>query len=111
MGYPSILGFRAGTSFPFHWFDIHKNQVTLLEIHPFCAMDVTLKNYLKYNELEAIEALKKLFITVDRVGGNCLMIWHNESVSDHYDWKGWRRVFEATLHFNNKTGITDNRNM
>ena len=41
MGYGAVNGFRASYSDPFDWFDLARNQVTALRIHPFCLMDTT----------------------------------------------------------------------
>lgn len=47
MGYPEAIGFRAGTSKPYLWYDLLEEKYTALFVHPFCIMDVTCKNYLK----------------------------------------------------------------
>ena len=39
MGYGSINGFRASTSFPFYWFDLSKNKKTSLKLFSFCYME------------------------------------------------------------------------
>jgi len=39
MAYGSINGFRASTSKAFYWFDIEKDESTILLIHPFSFME------------------------------------------------------------------------
>lgn len=97
MGYADEVGFRAGTSCPFKWFDLVKNEKTELTIHPFAAMDTTMKNYLSLTEDEAITVSKSLMKEVRETGGHFISLWHNESLSESSGWKGWRRVWEATL--------------
>jgi len=97
MGYAEQIGFRAGLSIPFKWFDLEQNQVTELTIHPFCMMDVTLKNYLNLDVKGALTEVEKMKKTLQIYGGTFSTIWHNSSFAEHEGWKGWDEVFEATL--------------
>ncbi len=97
LGYAEVVGFRAGTSHSFHWFDIEKNESSSLEMHPSCVMDVTLKNYLLLSPDRAVEKLRTLIEEVKKVNGTFLPIWHNESISNHGEWGGWREVYESML--------------
>jgi hypothetical protein len=97
MGYAHKTGFRAGTCRPYMWFDLKKNATSNLMIHPFPAMDVTLKNY---EELSIEEAKKKLSYyaeVIHRYNGEFITLWHNETVTNHESWQGWREVFEHGL--------------
>lgn len=95
MGFAEHVGFRAGTSFPFLWFDLSKNQETSLTIHPFCIMDVTAKKYMKLNPDEAIDVGRTLKELVFIFGGRFTFIVHNESLSETEGWSGWKRVFNS----------------
>jgi hypothetical protein len=95
MGYAGSTGFRAGTSFSFPWFDLVNNRATGLRVHPSCMMDVTLKNNLKQDPMKAMATIKRLKDSVAKVNGTFISIWHNESVSEYGQWKGWREVFES----------------
>jgi hypothetical protein len=97
MGYAHKTGFRAGTCRPYMWFDLKKNATSNLMIHPFPAMDVTLKNY---EELSIEDAKKKLSYyaeVIHRYNGEFITLWHNETVTNHESWQGWREVFEHGL--------------
>lgn len=94
MGYADNIGFRAGTAYDYHWFDLSRNTATDLVIHPFCIMDVTAKNYLKHSPAEAIEIGQTLKEMVFLFGGNFTFIAHNESLSQQMGWKDWLPVFE-----------------
>jgi len=94
MAYSAICGFRASTSFPFYFFDLEKNELTSLTIHPTTIMDVTLKNYQKLSPEEAISKIEYLINEVKKVDGTFISLWHNSNLTLNDDWKEWRTVFE-----------------
>jgi hypothetical protein len=97
LGYADAPGFRAGTSHPFLWFDVERNEVTPLTLHPCSVMDVTLKNYLRLTPEQAIVKINTMVRAVEQVNGTFIPIWHNESVSDYGEWKGWKEVYEQMI--------------
>lgn len=99
MGFASSVGFRAGTSFPFPWYDLADEKITGLTIHPFTVMDATLRYYLRLNPGEAIDLIKEMKMAVREVNGTFVSLWHNESLSEIDPWLGWRKVFEEMLKF------------
>jgi hypothetical protein len=94
MGWATDSGFRLGTAFPVKWYDVHAEKITALTLVPFCAMDTTLRKYLRLTPDEAIERLRALKEITARTGGSFRVLWHNETVSDSGEWSGWRIVFE-----------------
>jgi hypothetical protein len=92
MGYHDCLGFRAGTSFAFRWFNLEANTSTHLQVVSFQAMDVTCKNYLKYNSELSINYIDSLKQTIQSVGGDFIFVFHNESVSESRPWLGWKNT-------------------
>jgi hypothetical protein len=99
MGYSSCLSFRAGTCTPFFFYDLKVDQVKPLKIFPFQAMDVTLKRYLKLSPAEASADLRKIIDKIKAVNGCYISLWHNESLGDMGEWKGWRKVYEDMLKY------------
>lgn len=93
MGFPHQLGFRAGTSTPFKWFNLSTNQQTLLTIYPFVAMDVTLKNYLKLTPQQALEEIKRLKQTIKATNGTFITLFHQSNLNEN--WNEWRKVYES----------------
>lgn len=99
MGYAGMFGFRASTCHSFRFFDVESNQVSRIRIHNTILMDGTLRFYLKLSPEEAIVKVKSLIDQCKAAKGEFIMLWHNNSVSDQYEWKGWRKVFEEVLAY------------
>lgn len=97
MGYTTIPAFRAGTTLPFKFYDLEREEETPLTVHPFSVMDVTLQQYMKLKPGEAIRVVKSLIDKIKSVAGIFTPLWHNESLSDFGPWKGWREVFTAMV--------------
>ncbi|MGB6035380.1 MAG: hypothetical protein WBG42_03870, partial [Cryomorphaceae bacterium] len=60
------------------------------------AMDSALKNYLMLSPEQGIEVINQLLIEMKPTGGVFTTVWHNHSLSESDDWKGWRVVFQST---------------
>ncbi len=95
MGFPDAVGFRAGTSHSFYWYDLEREEETLLRIHPFAFMDTTARDYLGWSAAEAGAELEKLTAELRPLGGNLTTIFHNFSLGSAADWKGWRELYEG----------------
>lgn len=102
MGYASQLGFRASIASPFYFYDVHKEEKSSLKIYPFALMDVTLKNYLKLSAQEALIESKKIIDQVKKVNGMLVTLWHNESLSENEEWKGWLDVYEEIISYSSE---------
>ncbi|MFM1932210.1 MAG: hypothetical protein RL226_1513 [Bacteroidota bacterium] len=97
MGYAPEAGFRASTCTPFPFYDIEAEKETTLMIHPFAVMDATLNVYLGYSPDDAILKVKELEDKVRAVGGQFITLWHNESLSEKWNWKGWQEVYRQAV--------------
>jgi hypothetical protein len=97
MGWATDTGFRLGTAFPVKWYDVESEEITSLTLVPFCAMDTTLRKYLRLSPDEAIERLRALKAITAHTGGGFRVLWHNETVSDSGEWAGWKSVFEEAV--------------
>jgi hypothetical protein len=99
MGYAREAGFRAGTSFPFHFYDLDMEQSTHLKLFPFAVMEGTLKGYKNIPTSEAMNHIRPLVDEVKAVNGLFISLWHNESVAETREWTGWRAVYEEMIDY------------
>lgn len=93
MAFPDAIGFRAGTSHPFYWYDLEEERSTTLKVHPFQIMDVSLKNYLNLSKEESIERTACILRHIQKYGGCFMSLWHNSSFSGK-EWEEWEEVYE-----------------
>lgn len=103
MGYSDDVGFRAGLCTPFYWFDLMENRATNLQVFPFAVMEITLKEYLKLDQQEALACIKDLVDDVKKVDGNFISLWHNSTLSDKDEWQGWKQVYIDMIEYIFKT--------
>lgn len=99
MGYASNYGFRAGTCTPFYFYDLDLEVETTLKVHPFAIMEGTLKYYMGIGPEDAIAHYRRLIDEVKMVNGNFISLWHNDSLNDYKQWKGWKNVFEEMIEY------------
>lgn len=99
MGFASMPGFRAGTSRSFRFYDLKQEQISFLYIHPFVLMDATYKYYLKYSPEESYASAQKIIDQIAKVKGQFIPLWHNESMSDFAEWKGWAGLYEKIIQY------------
>ncbi len=97
MGYGAHLGFRAGTGNSFLWYDLEKEVVTTLRLHPFCFMDTTAHYEGKMSPSEAFEKLNNMSKVLEKTGSTLVTIFHNFSLGTSNEWKGWRQAYEHFL--------------
>jgi hypothetical protein len=97
MGYPDEPGFRAGIARPYFFYDVSDDKQTNLKLVPFQVMDGTLYDYMKLDPEKSKEVILKLINETRKVGGLFVSIWHNTSLLDNEEWKGWREVFEFII--------------
>ncbi|HET6243965.1 MAG: hypothetical protein H0V01_07545 [Bacteroidetes bacterium] len=99
MGYTSKIGFRAGICSSFNFYDLDLDIETKLKIHPFSIMDATLKYYMKLRPEIAMDYIIPIINEVKAVNGTFISIWHNDSLSNDKNWKGWQYVYEEMVKY------------
>ena len=99
MGYAGQVGFRAGTCSTFYFYDLDLEQETNLKIHPFACMDATFKYYMKTETDKVMDIIKNLANEVRAVNGTFISLWHNESLSENYIWKGYKNIYTQLVEY------------
>ena len=102
MGYADMVGFRAGISVPYPFYDLERDHENELLIHPFCVMDTTLKKYLKMTPEEGLKEFKRIIDRVREVDGTFCCIIHNQNLNDLDGWAGWRETYEQMVEYARK---------
>lgn len=97
MGYGTHLGFRAGTSHSFLWYDLENNTATKLLVIPFCFMDTTAHYSEHLSVQEAFLWLSSTQELLQKIGGKMTTIFHNFSLGKDKEWQGWAQAYQQFL--------------
>jgi hypothetical protein len=92
LGYSTMNGFRASTCTPFLFYDLQKEEITNLKVHPFIFMDSAMIDHLRITPGDAISEIENLLDMVKKFGGEAIGIWHNYSLCEKDQYKGWQDV-------------------
>ena len=103
LGYSSLNGFRASTCTPFYFYDLEKEERSNLRIHPFIFMDSAMIDHMKITPRDSISEIMQLLGPVEKYGGEAIGIWHNYSLSEKEQYKGWQEVLEFIFRHYQKT--------
>ena len=97
MGYASHIGYRAGTGSSYRYYDLQREALTELDIHPFAIMDTAIIDNLKLTQAEAINTVDRMIRQARKLNGTMTVIWHNYALSETGHYKGWQKVFEKII--------------
>jgi hypothetical protein len=103
MGYGRTNGFRASYAVPHCWFDLSKDVITDLEIHPFCFMDTTAIFQNRSAVYDAFLELQELYDQVKLLGGEMVCIFHNQYLTNQPECIEWKNGYEIFLRKNSVT--------
>lgn len=96
LGYAEAEGFRAGTCYAFHPYNFKLDKSYSIVERPLIAMDVTLTSNKNYNDVKALESLMRLYNRCKAVGGDFVILWHNNYVSREH--KQFNNIYLNFLH-------------
>ncbi|MFN5182255.1 MAG: polysaccharide deacetylase family protein [Bacteroidota bacterium] len=97
MGYHDLPGFRAGTSSSFFWYDLENEVETSLRVHPLVFSESCLKYNMKMNPEQAFQCAKSLIDKIKESNGTFVSSFHNESMGNYGEWKGWENLYEQVV--------------
>jgi len=104
MGYASKMGFRAGICSPFYFYDLDYDAPTSLKVYPFYLMEATIKYYFKEGPEKAMNYFETYIDLVKKYNGTFVSLWHNDSLSEWGQWKGWSEIYnKMVVYVANKT--------
>ncbi len=76
-GFYDTWGYRCGTSFPHRAFDVKKNEVLPVIVHPFIFMDTALIKQYQNDVMKVHEKMIEIISNSKVEGTPCIGIWHN----------------------------------
>ncbi len=93
MGFASAIGFRAGTSFPFYYYDFNSEKQTDLLFVPFCAMDGAFFIYDQLSPDKMLSDLLEMAKELKKVNGFFITVFHERTFSNHL-YPGYDQVYK-----------------
>ncbi len=97
MAYGGVNGFRASYCLPFYWYDLEKETITALRIHPFCFMEASSFFNQGYTASQAAEEIQYYHDIVKEVDGEFITLFHNHFLTEQPQWREWREMYEGFL--------------
>lgn len=95
MGYTHEIGFRAGTSRPFYFYDISLEIQQPVRIHPFALHDYAFANY-KSGEKILLQTAA-LYREVKKVNGHFNTVFSNELLGDRSLKVDWKELYATII--------------
>lgn len=93
MGYPMDPGFRAGTSYPFRFFDLDMETITKLVVHPFAFQDIAFENGYTLKDYTELTG------QVSAVNGDMILLFSNENFSRKILNKKGLELYEMLINY------------
>jgi hypothetical protein len=100
MAYGTINGFRASYTLPYRWYDLERELLTELTIHPFCFMEANSFFEQEYSAEEAGEEIQYYYDVVKKVNGEFITLFHNHFLTEQPQWIAWREMYSGFLDKN-----------
>ena len=90
--YPDVIGFRAGFSREFVFYDLEKNESTSLILQPSCWMDATYEYYHPKKNIEIQHKFLTVFNQLKEINGKLVPIFHNDLLVMQKYWGVFRFI-------------------
>lgn len=104
LGFAEHFGFRNSYCLPFYPFDFERGKaLEFLEI-PLNVMDATLHhpNYLQLEPADILPALTPMLQEMERFGGVCTVLWHNENFAPQNQKNGPQQFRELLQYLRSR---------
>ena len=97
MGFPEIPGFRAGTCYPFNWYDLEREEETSLQFIPLTVMDGALRKGAGAVPEEVPALLSRYRAKTEKYRGMFVTLWHNHTYAGADGWSGWGEAYRQWI--------------
>jgi hypothetical protein len=97
IGFGDVSGFRMGTARRVPFYHLEKDECTELMLTPFLYMEGTLQVHEGFSIARAKTEVTALADEVKRYGGTFYCLWHNDTIADRGQWKGWKDLLYQTI--------------
>ncbi|MBM3170290.1 MAG: polysaccharide deacetylase family protein [Bacteroidetes bacterium] len=97
MGYSDAIGFRAGISVAYPFFDLERNRQLPLTIHPFAVMETVFRFYSHDSPELALSKIELLMRRVHKYGGRFISVWHDRSFCQESPNRSWAELYRSHL--------------
>lgn len=97
-----FCGYLRGMAIPFPWYDLKQERISNLMLHPVMVMDRALQKYQGFTAENAWDKIKQEAEICYSYGGEFVILWHNATLSESGEWKGWNKVWRNLLDFVNE---------
>lgn len=94
-----VCGYLRGMAIPYPWYDLKKDRITQILLHPVMVMDRALQKYQGYTADTAWVRIKTEAEKCLSFGGDFVILWHNATLSESGEWKGWKKIWHQLLDF------------
>jgi len=92
-------GFRSGTAVRHYFYDVEKDTISELQLHPTIIMDACLITHLGLSPKETCEKIKHLVDECKQSGGEFVSLWHNSNLAGNKKNNPWINVFIESFHY------------
>jgi hypothetical protein len=98
VGFTECNGFRASTCRPFRLFDLERDEITSITIHPMASMD-TCSVKLYHSSENALKEMIQLKKAIQEVGGEMITTWHPEILTGQRGaWSSFKLLEQFLEH-------------
>ncbi|GHT18817.1 hypothetical protein AGMMS4957_01820 [Bacteroidia bacterium] len=99
LAFANAAGFRSGTAVPHPFYDLERDEVTDLIIHPTVMMDATYMAHQKITPEDALAKIKQLIDACKQSGGDYVSLWHNSNLAGTAAENPWLKVYLESTQY------------
>ena len=97
LGFNDNIGFRFGTCYPWHLYDLKAEKELQLKEIPLIVQDGAMldqRKGMRLDEDTALQYVDRITETVEKVGGVLTLLWHPDQIINPDWWNLYRRILK-----------------